>query len=197
MAVDSRDRQSEVKTFAVTVAALTAKEIVNVTGNISGNVTWTADKIWRLQGFVRIQNGAVLTIEPGTVIFGEKASKGTLIAQQGGKLIADGTAQHPIVFTSESEPGSRLPGDWGGVVLCGKAANNQGTEIELEGGYGGIHGGNIADDNSGILRYVRIEFAGIAIQSNQETNSLTMGSVGSGTIIEHVQCSFGLDDAFE
>jgi hypothetical protein len=196
-AVDSRDRESEVKAFAVTVSAVPAKEIVDITGDITGNVTWTANKIWRLKGFVRIQNGGVLTIEPGTVIFGERATKGTLIAQRGGKLIADGTAQNPIVFTSEREPGSREPGDWGGVVLCGRAANNQGNDVELEGGYGGIHGGNVQDDNSGILRFVRIEYAGVPINPNQEVNSLTMGSVGSGTIIEHVQCSFGLDDSFE
>jgi hypothetical protein len=101
------------------------------------------------------------------------------------------------VFTSEREPGSREPGDWGGVVICGKAPNNQGANIELEGGYGAIHGGNDPNDNSGILRYVRIEFAGTPIQPNQEVNSLTLGSVGSGTIIENVQCSFGLDDSFE
>lgn len=166
-------------------------------GDIAAGTVWTADKIWRLNGFVRVQDGITLTIEPGTVIFGSRATKGTLIVQRGGKIIADGTAEHPIVFTSEREPGSREPGDWGGVVICGRAPNNQGTDVELEGGYGGVHGGNDPNDNSGILRYVRIEFAGVPIQPNQEINSLTLGSVGSGTIIENVQCSFGLDDSFE
>lgn len=197
-AVDALDRKSPVKTFKVTVSAIPAKEIVEVPeGDVPANTVWTADKIYRLNGFVRVQDGITLTIEPGTVVIGNRASKGTLIVQRGGKLIADGTAEKPIVFTSEREPGSREPGDWGGIVLCGRAPNNQGTEVELEGGYGGIHGGNIPDDNSGILRYVRIEFAGTPIQPNQEVNSLTMGSVGSGTIIENVQCSFGLDDSFE
>lgn len=197
-AVDALDRKSAVKTFKVTVSAIPAKEIVEVVeGDVPANTVWTADKIYRLNGFVRVQDGIVLTIEPGTVVIGSRASKGTLIVQRGGKLIADGTAEKPIVFTSEREPGSREPGDWGGIVLCGRAPNNQGTDVELEGGYGGIHGGNIPDDNSGILRYVRIEFAGTPIQPNQEVNSLTMGSVGSGTIIENVQCSFGLDDSFE
>lgn len=197
-AVDALDRKSPVTTFAVTVSEIPAKAIVEVPeGDLPAGTVWTADKIWRLNGFVRVQDGITLTIEPGTVIFGNRASKGTLIIQRGGKIIADGTAEKPIVFTSERDPGSREPGDWGGVVICGKAPNNQGVDIELEGGYGGIHGGNDPNDNSGILRYVRIEFAGTPIQPNQEVNSLTMGSVGSGTIIEHVQCSFGLDDSFE
>ncbi len=197
-AVDALDRKSSVTTFEVTVSEIPAKQIIEVpAGDLPAGTIWTADKIWRLNGFVRVQDGITLTIEPGTVIFGNRASKGTLIIQRGGKIIADGTAEKPIVFTSERAPGSREPGDWGGVVICGKAPNNQGTDIELEGGYGGIHGGNDPADNSGILRYVRIEFAGTPIQPNQEVNSLTLGSVGNGTIIEHVQCSFGLDDSFE
>ncbi|HLO90713.1 MAG TPA: hypothetical protein VK172_06050 [Lentimicrobium sp.] len=197
-AVDGLNRKSQVKIFTVTVSEVPAKEVVEVPeGDVLANTVWTADKIWRLNGFVRVQDGITLTIEPGTVIFGARASKGTLIIQRGGKLIADGTSEHPIVFTSEREPGSREPGDWGGVVICGRAPNNQGTDVELEGGYGGIHGGNNPNDNSGILRYVRIEFAGVPIQPNQEINSLTLGSVGSGTTIENVQCSFGLDDSFE
>lgn len=197
-AVDSRDRESETKVFQVTVSAVPAKEIVEVPeGDITTSVTWTADKIWRLNGFVRVQEGGQVTIEPGTVVIGSRSTKGTLVVQRGGKLIAEGTATDPIVFTSERDPGSREPGDWGGVVLCGKAVNNQGTDVELEGGYGGIHGGNVDNDNSGILKFVRIEFAGTPINPNQEVNSLTMGSVGSGTTIENIQCSYGLDDSFE
>lgn len=197
-AVDSRDRESEIKVFQITVSAVPAKEIVEVPeGDITGSVTWTADKIWRLNGFVRIQDGGQVTIEPGTVVFGSRATKGTLVVQRGGKLIAEGTAAEPIVFTSERDPGSREPGDWGGVVLCGRAVNNQGADVELEGGYGGIHGGNNDNDNSGILKFVRIEYAGTPINPNQEVNSLTMGSVGSATTIENIQCSYGLDDSFE
>lgn len=195
---DLNNVKSQSRSFIVTVSELPAKEIVQVAeGDIPAGTIWTADKIWRLNGFVRVQSGVVLTIEPGTVIIGNRANKGTLIIQRGGRIIAEGTAQKPIVFTSERNPGEREPGDWGGVVICGRAPNNQGTDIELEGGYGAVHGGNIPDDNSGILKYVRIEFAGTPIQPNQEVNSLTLGSVGSGTTIEHVQCSFGLDDSFE
>ena len=179
-----------------------AKPIVEVPeGNITGNVTWTADKIWRVNGFVRVQDGGVLTIEPGTLIIGDRESKGTLIVQMGGKIIADGTKENPIVMTSENPPGQREPGDWGGLVVCGRAPNNvtavTGQTVELEGGYGGWHGGNDPNDNSGVLRYVRIEYAGIPINPNEEVNTLTMGSVGRGTVIEYVMASYGLDDSFE
>jgi hypothetical protein len=159
-----------------------------------------------LKGYVRVGEEAVsgtvtkvgvLTIQPGTVIIGDKATKGTLVVQRGSKLIAEGTATEPIVFTSGEGIGSRSPGDWGGVVICGKAPNNLTGIAELEGGYKGFHGGTVADDNSGSLKYVRIEYAGIPLNPNQEINSLTMGSVGSGTKLEYIMASFGLDDSFE
>jgi hypothetical protein len=199
-AIDKLDRTSTTKTFAVTVTEF-VREVVQVSGNITGNVTWTADKIWRLNGFVRVQDGGVLTIQPGTLVIGNRDSKGTLIVQMGGKIIADGTAENPIVMTSEKAPGLRNPGDWGGLVVCGRAKNNiteaTGQPTELEGGYGGFHGGSDDNDNSGIIRYVRIEYAGVPINPNEEVNTLTMGSVGRGTIIENVMASYGLDDAFE
>lgn len=175
-------------------------------------VNFTKDKIYVLFGYVRVgpiptpgttpQNDdgrteGVLNIEEGTVIVGDEASKGTLIIQRGGKINAIGTAAEPIVFTSEKAPGLRTPGDWGGVVLCGRARNNEGVNVQLEGGYAAWHGGNNDDDNSGVMKYVRIEWAGIPINPNEEVNTLTMGSVGRGTEIEYVQASFGLDDAFE
>lgn len=122
----------------------------------------------------------------------------TNIIQKGGKIFAEGTAQSPIIMTSEKAPGLRQPGDWGGLVMCGKARNNvPGGEAELEGGYGAFHGGTDDNDNSGVLRYVQINFAGIPINPNEEVNSLTMGSLGRGTVIEYVLCAYGLDDAFE
>jgi hypothetical protein len=176
----------------------TDKVIVEITGDITTSVNWTKDKIYRLNGFVRVQDGGVLNIEAGTVIFGDTESKGTLIIQRGGKIYAEGTASEPIIMTSEKAPGLRIPGDWGGVVVCGKAPNNvPGGTVELEGGYGAFHGGTDANDNSGVIRYVQINFAGIPINPNEEVNSLTMGSVGSGTVIENVLCAYGLDDAFE
>ncbi len=177
---------------------------------IPANTTFTKDKHYVLISFVRVgpvptgspQNddgttSGVLTIEPGTVIFGDLASKGTLVIQRGGKIMAEGTVDEPIVFTSTRTPGTRVPGDWGGVVICGRATNNEGPNVQLEGGYGAWHGGDNDDDNSGILRYVRIEWAGIPINPNEEVNTLTMGSVGNGTQIEYVQAAWGLDDQFE
>jgi len=198
-ALDKKDRPSPIEYYSITVVA---KPIIEVPeGNISGTVTWTSDKIWRLNGFVRVVSGAKLYIEPGTLIIGDRESKGTLIVQMGGQIFAEGTADNPIIMTSENRPGFREPGDWGGLVICGRAPNNvtavTGQPVELEGGYGGFHGGNIHNDNSGVVRYVRIEYAGIPINPNEEVNSLTMGSVGSGTVIEYVMASYGLDDAFE
>ena len=149
-----------------------------------------------LKGWVYIADGAELTIEPGTVIKGDKQTKASLIAERGGKLIAQGTSTEPIVFTSEEAPGSRKPGDWGGIIMCGKARNNQ-TEMQIEGGPRTKHGGDNDADNSGVLSYVRIEFAGYPFQTDQEINGLTLGSVGSGTKIDHVQVSYSNDDSFE
>ena len=147
-----------------------------------------------LKGWVYIADGAELTIEPGTIIKGDKQTKASLIAERGGKLIAQGTAQEPIVFTSEEAKGNRRPGDWGGVILCGKAVNNN-TEMQIEGGPRTKHGGSDNSDNSGVLSYVRIEFAGYPFQTDQEINGLTLGSIGSGTKIDHV--SYSNDDSYE
>jgi len=203
---DSKNQVSSLVSIPLTVSVVPPKSIVDVSGVIEGNVTWTKDKIYRLKGYVRVGEEATfgniskvgqLTIEAGTIIIGEKATKGTLIVQRGSKLIANGTAAAPIVFTSAEGVGNRTPGDWGGVVICGKAPNNLTGTIELEGGYKGYHGGTDAADNSGSLKYVRIEYAGIPLNPNQEINSLTMGSVGSGTTLEYIMASFGLDDSFE
>jgi len=197
-AIDKLGRTSPVKTFSINVIA---KEIVEVSGSITGNVTWTSNRIWRLNGYVRVQDGGKLTIEPGTLVIGDRESKGTLIVQMGGQIFANGTKDEPIIMTSERAPGFREPGDWGGLVICGRARNNvtevTGQPVELEGGYGAFHGGTNDNDNSGVVRYVRIEYAGVPINPNEEVNSLTMGSVGRGTTIEYVMCSYGLDDAFE
>ena len=214
IAIDNRDRPSiDVAVIGVTANAIPPKQIVEVSGIITQNTTWTADRIWRLNGFVRVGNdpnianppardsGPTLTIEPGTVIIGDRETKGTLVIQRGAKIIANGTATNPIVMTSERPIGQREPGDWGGLVICGLASNNQPNGVfELEGGYAAFSGGGanpIDNDNSGIVRYVRIEYAGVPINPNQEVNTLTMGAVGSGTVIEYVMASYGLDDSFE
>lgn len=151
---------------------------------------------YNLKGWVYIANGATLTIEPGTIIKGDKTTKGALIAERGGKLIAKGTASEPIVFTSAQPAGNRKPGDWGGIILCGKAINNQ-TEMQIEGGPRTKHGGNDNNDSSGVLSYVRIEFAGYPFEKDKEINGLTFGSVGSGTQVDHIQVSYSNDDSYE
>ena len=149
-----------------------------------------------LKGWVYIADGAELTIEAGSIIKGDKQTKAALIAERGGKLIASGNASAPIVFTSEESAGDRKPGDWGGVILCGKARTNQG-EQQIEGGPRTKLGGNDDNDNSGVLSYVRIEFAGYPFQKDKEINGLTLGAVGKATQIDHVQISYSNDDSFE
>ncbi|MBC3541808.1 T9SS C-terminal target domain-containing protein [Rufibacter sediminis] len=175
----------------------TVKGNANLQGTISANRTLDADTVYTLKGFVYVDNNATLTIEPGTIIKGEKATQGTLLIQRGAKIMAQGTAEKPIVFTSNQAKGSRAAGDWGGVVILGRAKNNQGMNIQVEGGPLANYGGENDADNSGVFSYVRIEYAGYPLQPNKELNGLTMGSVGSGTKIDHVQVSFGGDDAFE
>ena len=206
---DNAGQVSALTTIPVTITAIPAKTIVDVSGVLEGNISWTADKIYKLKGYVRVGEEVVfgtvtktgtLTIAPGTLIIGERASKGTLIIQRGSKIIANGTASQPIIFTSERNPGEREPGDWGGLVICGRAVNNRpNTQAgrELEGGYGAFHGGTDDTDNSGSLKYVRVEFAGIPVQPDREVNSFTFGSVGAGTTLEYLQASNGLDDSFE
>jgi hypothetical protein len=166
-----------------------------------------------LSGLVYIVNNATITIQPGVTVKGDYtgASVATLVITRGAKIIADGTQEKPIVFTSNS-PVPRS-GDWGGIVICGKAQVNTaftgtggGTGIlEVEGGINNSFGDGLAGggatpnnaDNSGILRYVRIEYAGYAYQPDKEINSLTMAAVGSGTVIDYVQVTYAKDDAFE
>ena len=178
---------------------------VTVTQSITTNTTWTSGNVYLLQGQIYVKNGATLTIQPGTIIQGDKATAGSgLFVCQGSKLIANGTANQPIVFTSNQAPGARLAGDWGGIILMGK------SHLNLAGGIGNIEGLTVSPDtqfggganpdtmdNSGSLKYVRIEFPGYVYQPNKEINGLTLGAVGKGTMIDYVQVSFSNDDAYE
>jgi hypothetical protein len=172
-----------------------------IEGNINSNAFLTKSKRYLLRGFVNVNPPAVLTIQAGTIIYGEKSSKGTLIINRGAKLLADGTANNPIVFTSQQPQGQRGPGDWGGIILAGYASINvPGGTAVIEGGTGTVYGGGAApddDDNSGILRYVRIEYPGIAFLPDNEINGLTMGGVGRGTTIEYIQVNYSGDDSYE
>ena len=173
----------------------------NVIGNGDQEFVFTGRQTLKrgtyyLKGWVYVAEGAELTIEPGTIIRGDKQTKSALIVERGGKLIAQGTAQAPIVFTSGEAKGQRKPGDWGGLILCGRAPHNAG-EAQIEGGPRTKHGGQDAADNSGVLSYVRVEFAGYPFETDKEINGITFGSVGSATKVDHVQVSYSNDDSFE
>lgn len=178
-------------------------------GNITANETWTSNNIYLLSGWVYVKAGVTLTIQPGTVIKGDFTTKGTLIIERDAKLIADGTVDEPIVFTSQKSVGQRSYGDWGGVIICGRASTNWAASVTngttdgegiVEGGVGSIYGGGLTPndlDSSGVIRHVRIEFPGVAFQPNSEINGLTMCGVGSKTVVDYVQVSYSGDDSFE
>jgi len=175
-------------------------QLIELSGDITTRTLSAANK-YILKGQVFVRSGQTLTIEPGTIIFGDKRTRGTLIIDKGGQIIADGTRERPIVFTSSQEDGVRDRGDWGGLVILGRANTNQ-PDPAIEGItpaviFGTQNSTQFDNESSGILRFVRIEFAGIELSPNNETNSLTMGGVGRGTIMEYVMVSFGGDDGFE
>ncbi len=197
--------------FAANLTTNAAAPVKTITGNISGNVMWNYDTIYLLSGKVYLINGATLTIAPGTIIKGDYSAAGSaLIVTRGAKIYAIGEPSRPIVFTSSQTPSNRATGDWGGLVIAGNA------KVNVPGGIGTFEGGNLANpnaggggpadgqfgglndlDNSGELKYVRIEYAGYPFAPNNELNGLTMGGVGSGTKISYVQVSYGFDDSFE
>ena len=179
-------------------------------GRITANRTLKADYTYKLRGLVYVTNGAILTIEPGTKIVGETGKNGGLIITRSCKIIADGTSEKPIIFTSEAATPQR--GDWAGLVLLGNAPTNSSFNGvagigEIEGGINnsdglGLYGTPATQaqnpaDNSGILRYVRIEYAGYAFLPDKEINGLTFGGVGNNTIVDYVQVSYANDDSFE
>jgi hypothetical protein len=167
--------------------------------DITTNTTWSG--VIKLQNKVYVKNGATLTILPGTIIRGDYATQGTLIVTRGSKLVADGEQFNPIVFTSNNPIAQRVEGDWGGVIILGNAINNQpGGVANIEGlapTNFTQHGGTNDNDDSGVIRFVRIEFAGIALEPNKEINGLTFGSVGNQTLVDYVQVSHCGDDSFE
>lgn len=192
----------------------TTGQTITLQGRISADTLLRKQNTYILKGLVYMVGNKTMTIEPGTVIKGSFSGSdvAALIITRGSKLIANGTATDPIVFTSASP--NPQSGDWGGIVLCGKAPINTSFNgvnglYQVEGGVDNATGDGlagsgdavaptpVADDNSGILRYVRIEYAGYAYQPDKEVNSLTMAAVGSGTTIEYVQTIYAKDDAFE
>lgn len=176
-----------------------------ISSDITTNRTLFADTVYTLRGFVKVANGATLTIQPGTVIQGDYETVGSsLFILRGARIDARGTAERPIVFTSSRPAGQRMPGDWGGLVIIGNGVINRGSPVILEGTGTGTSnpqqdysGGTNNADNSGILSYVRVEFAGYATAPDAELNAFTFAAVGSGTQMDHLQSLAGLDDSFE
>jgi hypothetical protein len=197
-----------------------------ISQNITENTTWVNDTIYQLRGRISVTNGATLTIQAGTIIKGEEgsgASASCLIISRGCKIIANGTATEPIIFTSIADDispedvidgniyGSSLDetitGLWGGVLILGNApisaSNEMGntSQVQIEGiptsDNNGLYGGSNPHDNSGVLRYVSIRHGGTNIGSGNEINGLTLGGVGDQTVIEHVEIVANQDDGIE
>lgn len=204
VSVSTASGQTVQSSISFTVAN---KPVVEKQGTIRANTTWSKDTIYVLRGFVYVATNYTLTIQPGTVIRGAGPERdpeglnraGTLIVERVGKLIADGTASAPIVFTSNKAAGQRSYGDWGGIILIGKSPiNRPGATPYL----GGIRGTTETyfepEDNSGVLRYVRIEFAGVTVanSTNGQISGLTMYGVGNGTVIDNVQVSYCRNHSF-
>ncbi len=170
--------------------------IMGIDSDIDGDTVLTCDTIWVLEDIIFVQNGT-LEIEPGTTIKGTEGS--ALVIDQSASIIAEGTADAPIVMTSIQAEGSRGRGDWGGLVLIGDAPNN------LEGGQGQAegfsnppsYGGDDAAHNCGSLEYLRVEWAGFAIAEGSELNGITFYSCGTGTSVSNVQVHMGADDGIE
>ena len=210
LSVSSCTSKDDLQLQSVNTRAINS--VITVSGIISSNTTWTSDNEYDLDGKVYVTNGATLTIQPGTLIKGLpalndlKVNTSALIITRGSKIDAQGTAANPIVMTASSG----VKGGWGGIVLLGKAPINQTTDQLIEGispatvpagvdvyyGGGGM-GLGTSNDNSGTLKYVRVEYAGAAISDANELNAFTFGGVGSGTTLEHLQAYKGADDAYE
>ncbi len=180
-------------------AAIEAERVVDVTAPITADTSWSKDKVYRLADHIFVE-GATLTIEAGTRIEGQTAS--SLVVTQSARVVASGTKDEPIVFTSCRAEGSRNPGDWGGIVLLGKAPINVNGGVERIEGFPAAedrttYGGDDASHDCGTLRYLRIEFAGFELAKDNELNGLTVGGCGTGTTLDYIQSHLGQDDAIE
>jgi hypothetical protein len=173
------------------------KPVIVVTGEVTGTESWTNNFYYVLRGAVFVVEGATLNIQAGTRVIGEAGSVGTLIVLRGGRLNALGTREQPVVFTSDQPVGARARGDWGGVIINGRAP------VNIEGGQGlgeadtGVYGGDNPNDDSGIMRYVRVEFAGVEFSPDNELNGIAFQAVGRGSTYEYIQVHMNRDDALE
>jgi hypothetical protein len=181
-------------------------------GEITTDRTLTNDTQWNLTGLVAVKNGATLTIQPGTFIIGQPGSQppSVLLITRDGRLVADGTRSRPIILTSSRPFGQRQRGDWGGLLVLGKAPINVGAnsggnqnaagEFYIEGLNAtpdGLYGGSDPNHDCGTMRYVRVEYSGSILSPNNETNSFTWAGCGKNTVAEHLNAIYGADDSFE
>ncbi len=178
-----------------TIIDVDGRQVVVLEGRLNADETLTAEYDYLLRGAVFVEGGATLTIDSGVQIFGEQATNGTLIIAQGSKIMANGTSSAPIVMSSDAFEGTRARGQWGGLIINGNAPTNQG--VTFGEGDTGAFGGNDPTDSSGVLRYVRVEYAGIEFSPDNELNGIAFQGVGSGTIVEHVQVHMNQDDGVE
>jgi hypothetical protein len=173
------------------------KPVIVVTGEITGTESWVNTNYYVLRGAVFVRDGGTLNIQAGTRVIGEAGSVGTLIVLRGGKLNALGTAAQPIVFTSDQPIGQRGRGDWGGIIINGRARVNFGSGEAAGEGDTGVYGGTDDNDNSGALHYVRVEFSGVEFSPDNELNGIAFQAVGRATSVHHVQAHMSRDDAME
>jgi hypothetical protein len=173
------------------------RPVIVVTGEITGTENWVSANYYVLRGAVFVRQGATLNIAAGTRIIGESGSVGTLIVDRGGRLNAIGTATAPIVFTSDQPIGRRGRGDWGGIIINGRARVNFGSGEAAGEGDTGVYGGTDDNDNSGSLHYVRVEFSGVEFSPDNELNGIAFQAVGRATSVHHVQAHMSRDDALE
>lgn len=173
------------------------KPVRVILGRFTSDVQLESRYYYVLRGAVFIGRGGTLRVEAGTRIVGEYATLGTLIIEKGGRIDAQGTATAPVVFTSDQPVGERGRGDWGGLIINGEAPLNVPGGVAFGEGDTGQYGGTNPDDNSGTLRYVRVEFAGIEFSPDNELNGIAFQGVGRGTTVDYIQVSMNKDDGIE
>lgn len=215
------DNQSKTDDATAVITVVAEQILFEVNANITQNTTWETGKVYVLKSRIAVVSGATLTIQKGVVVKGEAgtgANATALLVARGAKLMAEGTADQPIIFTSVADeimPGEiaspnldpDIDGLWGGVLILGKArisasnANGDISEVQIEGiptsDPNGLYGGNDDADNSGVIKYISIRHGGTNIGAGNEINGLTLGGVGNGTVIENVEIVANQDDGIE
>lgn len=217
--VKDKNNKSDSQTAAISKQSVVTEVIVS--GNVTQNTTWKTGKSYILTGRITVLDGVTLTIEPGVIVKGQagtQANATALMVARGGKLMAEGTPELPIIFTAiadEITPEDVAAGNiaspnldpttqgyWGGLIILGRAPiSASASEVQIEGiptsDTNGLYGGDDPDDNSGVLRYVSIRHGGTNIGAGNEINGLTLGGVGSGTVIDHIEVIANQDDGIE